>query len=147
MSLNLTYRKYTALITLIVMLWNVGGWLATGLVMNHAHHGYDNFICEVSFCYCETDEAETVCTCHHHDMDSASEHQSDDHDKPGTCYFTKDHTPNTTASQLVFTNSLTAYYFPESAPFYRTTMSYLPSEPISTLLTGSLDDLLRPPQV
>lgn len=147
MGLNLTYRKVTALITLVVMLWNVGGWLATGLVMNHAHHGSDDSICEVSFCYCETDEGETVCTCHHHDMDRDSEHKSGDHENSGTCYFTNSHTPNTTASQLVFTNNLTAYYFPEPAPFYRTTTTYLPSEPILNLLPGSSAALLRPPQV
>lgn len=141
MVLNLTYRKYTAFITLVVMLWNVGGWLATGLVMNHAHHESDTHICEISFCYCATDEGETVCTCHHHDADRGTEHQS------GTCYFTSSHTPNTTASQLVYTNILTAYYFPEPAPFYRTTTTYLPAEPISNLLPGSSADLLRPPQV
>lgn len=147
MGLNLTYRKYTALITLVVMLWNVGGWLATGLVMNHAHHGSDTSICDISFCYCATDEGEIVCTCHHHDMDRGTEHQSGDHENSGTCYFTNNHTPNTTASQLVFTNTLTASYFPEPAPFYRTTTTYLPAEPFSNLLPGNFTDLLRPPQV
>jgi hypothetical protein len=146
-GLNLTYRKFTALFTLAVMLWNVGGWLATGLVMNHAHHGSDDSICEISFCYCETDEGETVCTCHHQDMDRGTDHHSGDQENPGTCYFTNSDTSHTAASQLVFTNILTAYYFPEPAPFYRTTTTYLTVEPFSHLLPGSSADLLRPPQV
>lgn len=147
MYLNLTYRKFTALITLVVMLWNVGGWLATGLVMNHAHHGSEDSICEVSFCYCATDEGETVCTCHHHDMDRGSEHKSGDNDKSGTCYFTNSHTPNTAASQLVFTNNLTAYYFPIPAPAFTPKITKMPVEPFFPLLPGSSADLLRPPQV
>lgn len=141
MFLKSTYQKTIALIAAFVMLWNVGGWLATGLVMNHAHKGSDTHICEISFCYCATDEAESVCTCHHKNADSSTKHQTE------TCYFTNSHTPYTTASQLVFTNILTAYYFPESASFYRTATTYLPVEPISLLLRGSTADLLRPPRV
>jgi len=147
MGFNLTYRKYTALITLVVMLWNLGGWLATGLVMNHTHHESEKSFCDISFCYCTTDEGETVCTCHHHDLEGDSEHRSDDHENSGTCYFTNNHTPNTAASQLVFTNNLTAYYFPEPAPLYRTTTTYFPAKPILNLLPGNDADLLRPPQV
>ena len=147
MGLNLTYRKYTALITLTVMLWNVGGWLAAGIVMNHAHYESDTAICEISFCYCATDEGETVCTCHHHNMDRNSEHQSDKHENSGTCYFTNSHTPNTAASQLVVTNILTAYYLSEPSSFNRIATTYLPAEPHSLLLPGNFTDLLRPPQV
>lgn len=147
MGLNLTYRKYTALITLVVMLWNVGGWLAAGLVMNHAHHESDASICQISFCYCATDEGETVCTCHHHNMDRGAEHNSGNHQNSGTCYFTNSHTPNTTASQLVITKILTAYYFPEPASAYTPKTTQMPFEPFSRLLPGSSADLFRPPQV
>ncbi|MFO7846764.1 MAG: hypothetical protein R6V27_09405 [Balneolaceae bacterium] len=135
------------MITLTLMLWNVGGWLATGLVMNHAHHGSENSVCEISFCYCETDEGETVCTCHHHDMDRSSEHQSTDHENSGTCYFTSSHTPDTAASHLVVTNILTAYYFPVPGLIYTFTHTYLPADALSHLLPGNSADLLRPPQV
>lgn len=148
MGLNLTYRRFTALITITVMLWNVGGWLATGLVLNHSHHESETSVCEISFCYCETDEGETVCTCHHHDMNSGDEHGThSEHESAGVCYFTNSQTPNTAASQLVFTKSLTAYYFPDSVPVWSTTTSYLPVEPLTRLLPGSHTDLLRPPQV
>ena len=129
------------------MLWNVCGWLVTGVILNHAHHESEKSFCDISFCYCATDEGETVCTCHHHDINGNSEHQSGDHVNSGICYFTNNHTSNTTASEFVFTNNLTAYYFPKPTTFYRTTTTYLPAEPISNLLDGSFPDLLRPPQV
>jgi len=82
MLLNLKLRKIAALVTTVVMIWNIAGWLGTGLVMNHAHHGSDSHTCEIAFCYCETDGDETICTCHHNDLNSKNEHKAKMNIKP-----------------------------------------------------------------
>ena len=147
MLLNLKLRKIAALVTTVVMIWNIAGWLGTGLVMNHAHHGRDSHTCEIAFCYCETDGDETICTCHHNDLNSKNEHKAGSDHTSGVCYFTDGHTPQTAASQLTYTSNVTGYYSFDRTPIYTLEFTYLPEEPHKSLLSGISHDLLRPPQV
>lgn len=132
------------------MLWNVAGWLGTGLILNHAHHDDSISHCEISFCYCEVDEGEKICSCHHQNHHNKTDH--DDHSAEGghnaaTCYFSDGQTPNTAAFQLVETTKLMAFYssgdIPLTPPFTTTD----PVIPNDSLLEGIAADLLRPPQV
>jgi len=68
--------------TIAIMLWNIMGWLGLGLVLNHSHeHGEANH-CEVTFCYCEIEDGQSICTCHHNDMKGTAHHSGDaDHEQ------------------------------------------------------------------
>ena len=146
MSLKLTYHKVTALLTATMLLWNIAGWLATGLVLNHTHHGSDTHLCEVAFCYCETNEGETICTCHHNSSGQNS-HAHGNETSGDLCYFTDGQAPQTAASHLIVTTNLTALYFFETTPIQTLTTTYMPGEQHPPLLLGVHTDLLRPPQV
>lgn len=150
MSLKLKYRTWVSLLTTLVMLWNVAGWLGTGLVVSLSHTHGETSYCDVSFCFCEVEDGETVCSCHHdhkHDSDKHGDlHQHDEHNS-GTCYFTDSQIPNTTASQLFTLSELTAYYPVDTLtgnPIFDDTRYSFQNFP---LLDGSLNSLLRPPQV
>src|SRR6056297_44156 len=144
---NLNIHKIVALVTTAVMIWNIAGWLGAGLVLNHAHHGSDSHTCEIAFCYCETEGDETVCSCHHHDLNNKNEHHTDSDNTGGACYFTDGHTPQTAASQLTYTSNVTGYYFFDRTPIYTLKFTYLPEEPHKSILSGISPDLLRPPRV
>lgn len=149
------YQNIISLITTAVMLWNVVGWLGTGLIMNHTHHG-DSTHCEISFCYCEIEEGEAICTCHHLTQNTSNHlksHASDqDHDhhqnQPAdVCYFTDGHTPSSSASQLVFETKLIGCS-PNSSEIFYPSLDAPPYNLLSLLLLdGSSAKLLRPPQV
>jgi hypothetical protein len=144
------YRNWVSIFTIAIMLWNVVGWLGTGLIMNHAHHG-DSSHCEISFCFCEIDEGETVCSCHHQTHDSKNHqknHTSDGHGQEAdACYFTDGHMPNTAASQLVFETKQIGYNLNSSDATYPTLETSIHSLLSLPLLDGSTFKLLRPPQV
>lgn len=150
MSLKLRYRNFVSLFTIAVMLWNVVGWLGTGLILNHAHHDDATFYCEISFCYCETNEGEPICTCHHqnqHDNKDHNGHAPEGDHSSSTCYFTEGHSPQTAASQLVFTSILIAFCQFNTMPFLPPFTTTQTTSGPYMLLDGSPADLLRPPRV
>ncbi len=101
MSLNSTYHKITGYATLVVLLWNIVGWLGFGLVLNHAHPHEQGAHCEVNFCYCEVEEGETICTCHHNGMNESDHHSSDADQEKSFCYYSKPHTDSRKAFQAL----------------------------------------------
>jgi hypothetical protein len=145
-----TYHRWVSLFTTTIMLWNVMGWLGTGLILNHTHHHDSKSLCEISFCYCEIDEGEKICTCHHqdhHPTNGHGDHVADGHHTSSTCYFTDTEKPNTTAFQLVESTKVMAFYpacNSQAPPPYTDTDRFISNEP---LLEGISADLLRPPQV
>lgn len=155
MSLKNTYHKCLSLLLLAVMSWNIAGWMGMGLISmaGHHHHDEDRTHCEVSFCYCEIEDGQKVCVCHHpelHAQQNASgetdlhttSHHSGDQE---LCYYTKDHTDRDTDLALIvmdklntiLTESVTDYLSVDPEHFY-------PTLPLAES-SGYPGDLLRPP--
>lgn len=146
MSLNSAYHKLTGYVTLVVLLWNIVGWLGFGLVLNHSHTHDGGTYCEITFCSCEVDEGETICTCHHNDLSLTN-----DHDDAGShrefCNYDLPHNNTDTTQALNFsskvnatcTNTFVQAYLRERKIDY-----ILPAE---QALNGVYKDLLRPPRV
>ncbi|MDR9417849.1 hypothetical protein [Gracilimonas sp.] len=145
MSLNSTYHKITGYTTLIVLLWNIVGWLGFGLVIDHTHKHSKEHHCEVTFCFCEIEEGETICTCHHNDMNKENAH-SDDHDNE-FCYFSSSHSDSNTASQsLIVIAKFNALYLSSEDLPSLTDMHEFNAEKEFMVLSGTVPDLLRPPR-
>lgn len=147
MSLNNTYHKITGYATLVVLLWNIAGWLGFGLVLNHSHEQNQGAHCEVNFCFCEVEEGQSICTCHHHGMNENGHHSADSDQQNSFCYFSKPHTSSQTASQaLVNISIIHALYLPKADIIILLGMQeYKPEQTIFTP-AGIVPDLLRPPR-
>lgn len=105
MNLKYTYQRFTSSFLLIAMVWNITGWLGMGLINAHSlnHSGGEH--CEVSFCYCEIEDGEKICTCHHPELhaakrlnshsnigiDSEGNHTPDSAKDSSYCYYSKSH--------------------------------------------------------
>lgn len=146
MSLNITYRSVTSVITITVMLWNIVGWLGFGLVLEHSHQkNNEGNHCEVTFCYCEVEEGETTCTCHHNDMNSHDDHSGNENE---ICYYSASHSDSTTASQaLIVIAKFNALYLHSESLSIPIDAYDFQTEQETHLLSGTVCDLLRPPQV
>lgn len=143
MSLNSTYHKITGYATLMVLLWNIVGWLGFGLVLNHSHDHNEKNHCEVTFCYCETEEGETICTCHHNSM---NEHSGDSGNE--FCYYTSSHSDADTASQaLIVIAKFNALYLNSQKSELPINSREFQFERGKNELSGAIPDLLRPPRV
>lgn len=68
MSLKYTYYRITSFILLATMIWNVGGWVGMSIFNEHMLDHADGEHCEVAFCYCEIEDGEKICTCHHPEL-------------------------------------------------------------------------------
>ena len=143
MSLNSAYHKITGYATLVVLLWNIVGWLGFGLVLNHSHSHSGVNHCEVTFCYCEIEEGETICTCHHNSMDGHSGDSSDEY-----CYFTSSHSNANTASQaLIVIAKFQAIHLNADDANLQFSSTSFQLEGVEDELSGIFPDLLRPPRV
>lgn len=148
MSLNNTFRSVTSIITIAVMLWNILGWLGFGLILNHSHQEPEKDNCEVTFCYCEVEEGENICTCHHNDMNSHGEHSEDSTESNDFCYFTASHSDAGTASQtLIVISKFNAFCLNYESLSIPTDTHQFQAEPAAHLVPGINHDLLRPPRV
>ncbi|WP_020402589.1 hypothetical protein [Gracilimonas tropica] len=150
MSLKSTYHRIISSFTAAVMLWNIVGWLGFGLILDHSHkHGEANH-CEVTFCYCEIGEGETICTCHHGDMNEHGQH-SDDHgsrEKNDFCYYSASDADANTASQaLIVIAKFNALYLDSDHLDRPTDSREFDAGPITNKLPGVIPDLLRPPRI
>lgn len=137
------------------MMWNIAGWMGVGLVsmMGHEHHDEDGTHCEVSFCYCEVEDNQKICTCHHPELHSQqsnsedvefhiSEHTAGELD---FCYYTKPHSDRDSDLALIVMDKLnTILAF--SSEKYRVEKPFIfnPS-PSSEVESGFPGNLLRPP--
>lgn len=142
MSLNSTYHKLTGYATLLVLLWNIVGWLGFGLILDHNHSQENGTYCEITFCSCEIDEGETICTCHHNTTDTTDDHHGE------FCFYDMPHNNNTDTTQaLIFSSKVNATCttdFIQTYPYEREIDYILPAE---QALNGVCKDLLRPPRV
>jgi hypothetical protein len=147
MSLNSTYYKITGYATLLVLLWNIVGWLGFGFILNHAHTHDSGTYCEITFCSCEVEEGQTICTCHHNTPATDNDHGADEaHGQ--FCNYDLPHNNNTDTTQaLIFSSKVNAANTQAFVYIY-------PSEQeVTFLLTtehelkGAYQDLLRPPRV
>lgn len=147
MSANRTYHRLISILVVTVMIWNIAGWLGLGLAMNHSHNQDETVHCEISFCYCEVEEGERICTCHHNGMASHGDHQGE---KPQAdmCYFSSPHSSdNSTTDALIVLNKIqAAYTFNQiiSIPNQKTLSDYLFDD---APLEGITSDLFHPPRV
>ncbi|SMO75648.1 hypothetical protein SAMN06265219_109140 [Gracilimonas mengyeensis] len=141
------------------MLWNIFGWLGTGLVIKafHAHDKEDH--CAVSFCYCEIEDGRKICTCHHPELqpqntsDSVAKTHGSDHLDDKTvehdyCFYSAPHPPNSSNS-----NDMGLIYAKFDATCkqdfrFITTPRDIesPSHLSYAILDGFAADLLRPPR-
>jgi hypothetical protein len=133
--------------------------LVSGLIVNHLHTQAEGSYCEVSFCSCSVEDGQKICTCHHpelqhrnHDQDEnmANNHNkhSSEHEKAGFCYFSADHTQaQTIPTVLVEFNKLNAVYTSVSPFINSHKRNTFRNQPNAPLLTGVVDDLLKPPRV
>lgn len=147
MSLDSTYRKFTGSLTIVVMLWNIVGWLGFGLILNHTHTHHEGNYCDITFCTCEVEEAGDVCTCHHHEMQTQDKHSdSSHHDKE--CYFSLPHDSNTSTTQaLIIISKFNALYVSSENLSIPVDTHQFQTERKAHLLAGAIPDLLRPPRV
>lgn len=147
MNAERTYHKWTNFLVITVMIWNIAGWLGLGLTINHSHNQDKGNHCEISFCYCEVEEGESVCMCHHNGVASHGDHHGDNSNAE-ICYFTSSHSnDNSTADALIALNKIQAACSEKSSsPIPPTKDSPYHLYPDYTL-DGVHSDLLRPPRV
>ncbi|MDZ7805580.1 MAG: hypothetical protein U5K71_00520 [Gracilimonas sp.] len=147
MSLNSTYHKITGYATLLVLLWNIVGWLGFGLVLNHSHTHDGGTYCEITFCSCEVDEGETVCTCHHNTPATDNDHDGDDtHGE--FCYYDLPHNNNTDTTQaLIFSSKVNATCTLDLVHIYPNELEITFIPTTEHELNGAYHDLFRPPRV
>ncbi|MTI87863.1 MAG: hypothetical protein FH748_07835 [Balneolaceae bacterium] len=136
------------------MIWNVAGWLGMGLLDMHAHSHEKGEHCEVSFCYCEIENGNKICTCHHPEL-HAQQNQAPNHPEtePDTsesvhqfCHYTPSH-PNPEQSEaLISFTSFNTILPPAQVEYMVFTTSEYHNDMDSSLLTGHFIDLLRPPR-
>lgn len=102
MSLNSQYHKIISFLTLVVMFWNIFGWLGAGLIVNHMHSQNGDDYCEISFCSCEVEDGNAYCSCHHpelhHKNDGETEEMVDHHSESNPdnefCFYSSPHPIN-----------------------------------------------------
>lgn len=153
------YYRILSLIIVGVLCWNFAGTLVSGLIVNHLHTHSEGSYCEISFCSCSVEDRQKICTCHHpelqqmnhdHEGNMANNHHkhSSEHEEAGFCYFSADHNQaQSIPTVLVEFNKLNAVYTSVSTfinSHNRITFRILHNAP---LLTGVVDDLLKPPRV
>ncbi len=152
MSLNISYRKIVSALTLAVMLWNIFGWLGTGLVMNHLHEHDEGEHCDVSFCNCEVLDGNKYCTCHHPELQdkngentTAENHHSNSNSD--FCFYSSTHPrdDNSTEALMVFAK-FNALCQNQEFIFQAFKNTSLISSQSNLLLSGFKGNLLRPPR-
>jgi hypothetical protein len=133
------------------MLWNVAGWMGMGIysMVSH-HHDKDGDYCEMEFCYCELSEGETICTCHHPEVQREMSRHGDHHDdsdqiQMDLCYYTTPHTsPDSSTNIITWEKSQTTLVSTKAEVSYFVPLS-LTDKNYSFPLSGYPEDLLRPP--
>ncbi len=147
MSLNSTYHKLTGYATLLVLLWNIVGWLGFGLILDHNHSQEPGTYCEITFCSCEIDEGETMCTCHHNAPATTGDHHGEDtHGE--FCFYDLPHNNNTDTTQaLIFSSKVNATCTTDLVQTYPKEREIDYILPAEQALSGVYKDLLRPPRV
>lgn len=147
MSLNSTYHKLTGYATLLVLLWNIVGWLGFGLILDHSHSQESGTYCEITFCSCEIDEGETMCTCHHNAPATTDDHHGEDtHGE--YCFYDLPHNNNTDTTQaLIFSSKVNATCTTDLVQAYPKERKIDYIQPAEQALNGVYKDLLRPPRV
>jgi hypothetical protein len=137
------------------MLWNIFGWLGTGLIVNHVHTQNEGDFCEVSFCSCEVEDGNAFCSCHHPELhhkkgdegNKADFHHADSDHGNEFCFYSSPHPVNDNPGEalLTFAKFNALLESQETAPspvdkeFYIDTQTqFIPS--------GYSAQLLRPPR-
>lgn len=147
MSLNSTYHKITGCATLVVMLWNLVGWLGFGLLMDHAHTHDNGSYCEITLCSCEVEEGQSVCTCHHNTPASSDQHDNK-HAHEEFCYYDVPHNNNADSTQaLIFSSKVNATYLTDLLHLYPLERKVNFLQIAESAMNGVKNDLLRPPRV
>ena len=158
MNSHSIYYRIVSFFVIAVLCWNFAGTLVSGLLVNHLHAQNEGEYCEIALCSCSVEDGQKVCTCHHpelqpmnHDNDGnmATHHQhSSRHEEAGFCYFSADHTQaQTIPTLLVEFNKLNAVYALVSPSIYSHKKNTFRIHPTAPLLSGVMDDLLKPPRV
>ncbi len=156
MNFRSIYRKFTSILLLAALVWNVGGWLGIGLATIHNHHTDGGQHCEVTLCYCEVKGDQKICMCHHPELHAAkdqsgtSDHVNMHHaqnSEMSFCFYTP---PHQDAGQelivviwdklnTIINNSSLLQINPDVSPDW--------IDPNIDLLSGYSWDLIRPPMV
>lgn len=153
MSLKYTYQRFTSIILLFAMLWNISGWLGMGLINAHFGEHTDGEHCEVTFCYCKVENGDKICTCHHPELHAKG--VTENHDTMDMsdgdmnlnsyCYYSKSHdSPVQPDAVILITDfhSTLPYFEKQRHSFF--VSDYL-NDYSCSLSNGFAPNLLRPP--
>lgn len=155
MSLNSQYHKIISAFTLAVMLWNIFGWLGTGLVVNHMHSHDEGNYCDISFCSCEVEDGKTYCSCHHPELhqnqskgdeNHSANHMNSEHTNE-FCFYSSPHPVDNNPGDalLAFAKFNALVESQETALFSTQSETYLDSHS-PFISSGYYAQLLRPPR-
>lgn len=162
MSLKSTYRTFTSWLLLIMMIWNVAGWLGIGLTSMISHHAHSaEHTCEVTLCYCEVEDGEKICTCHHPELQGLAhaEHETSQHVDYSThedgsknssshsvCYYASPHTNSSGSIAIAVLDKVQTVLNIETNSDQSFTPVFTSRSIDNSLLTGHSHALLRPPR-
>ena len=157
MNSTSTYQRIISILTIVLLCWNFAGTLVSGLIVNHMHTQGEGSHCEVALCSCSVKDGQKICTCHHPELQEMN-HNHDEHmanDLPhsadqknaGFCYFSADQTPvQSIPTVLVEFNKLNAVWVSATSFLYSHKTNMFRIQPNAPLLSGVVDDLLKPPR-
>lgn len=152
-----TYQRLISILTIVLLCWNFAGTLVSGLVVNHLHSQDNGDFCEITFCSCNVEKGQKICTCHHpelqhinhnHDGDMAESHHNSSHDQEaGFCYFSANHNQaQSIPTVLIEFNKLNAVCLADAPLIYSYKTDRLKILHKPSLPSGITDELLKPPR-
>lgn len=141
-----SYYRLISIATVLVMLWNIAGWLGFGIIMHHVHTHGEGHHCEIMLCNCKVEDGNKICTCHHNDL-KGHEQKTDGNHHQETCHYTASHSNNSTSTSLVVSTKYNALQSPVDELIFPPGDITLSSSEIELTLSGVAPDLLRPPRV
>lgn len=144
MNLKTIYIKLVSAFTIVVMLWNVLGWMGLNEVLEHTHSDTENSYCTMNYCTCLVEHEDSVCTCHHHNDDERNEDEFL-YTVSKYCFYDSPHSDTPSFSIGIVLHDYNGYFGLAKSPVPRVLENpfYLSDTHLSNLLLAK--NLLRPP--
>lgn len=154
MSLNRIHIKAITVCTLLLMMWDTFGWFGSNLLFKHSHAEKGEHHCVVSFCTCKTDSENSICTCHHPELQENNSNAPDDgvreatDDKAGRemCFYSKSHPKENKPSIIVVWTEYQALINADKIDFGTRQQKRRFNQIHNTVTEGFMPEIFEPPQ-
>lgn len=147
MHLKTAHIRFISIATIVIMLWNVIGWMGLKEVLEHTHSDSENSFCTMNYCTCLVEHEGSICTCHHKDengTEALTFDQIQSHDSKH-CFYDTPHKSVPIFTIGIVLNDFNGYFGSKKppAPGAKDRPYYISNAGINNLLLTK--KLFRPP--